>query len=365
MDRRDRPLVDEWMGPCKTLRDHCRRGAAVLCRPVRTCLLGASARVASQARAPDRSSRRSRARREECPKYALHAMPKDLLTRLRELPFVPPLQEVRKLMVPAESASKPSGASGFFGRTRNASSAGMARRAGGGSTSSAPVRLQGWRGDAEAERTLATLQRQLQAHARQHLTTAAVARHVINRTLGADGLRALHRVRTTRGGRAVRGGAVNASEAAARARAQGLRVLLLSESPHDDQMTALHDGLAAIGAEVDARLPKGGRAKRSHGRRDRSSSTTRASSENERAQLVAAHALAPYALIIAQLSGDGLDEELAQLTGALTSEGAQRARAERPVRVACVHSAQRPRPTWQLWIPDFCTTAFVREMRLL
>ena len=33
-------------------------------------------------------------------------------------------------------------------------------------------------------------------------------------------------------------------------------------------------------------------------------------------------------------------------------------------RVACVRSDTYPPPVWQLWVPSFCSLAFVREMRL-
>ena len=88
--------------------------------------------------------------------------------------------------------------------------------------------------------------------------------------------------------------------------------------------------------------------------------------------LAAAHARTPYALVVVQLSSDGVDTQLGALVGEVRKAEKQSAKgkaasgapATPPTRVVCVRGDRSPPPVWRMWVPSFCSRAFVREMRL-
>ena len=160
------------------------------------------------------------------------------------------------------------------------------------------------------------------------------------------------------------GGVGGASTAAVTA---PLRVLLLeSRTGRDDagdaaQLSALRDGLRAVGAAVDSpreALPGAKRARRAD------AATERAPARASHDETDPSHLHAPYSLVVALLSDDGHDAELSRtIRGVL---GASRSsRSANRTLVACVRGDARPPPVWQLWLPPFCDLAFVREMRML
>ena len=252
------------------------------------------------------------------------------------------------------------------------------------------------------------MQRELHVHARAHLTAAAVARRVLEQSLGRPTASAS--LRSPRGGSRhakaeAKAGATTEAHARALAEAKPpskpasagggnsprLRVLLLPNSqarrpvdaPMSTQMSTLLDGLRSNGAQVEQLLSQptaSGRAlsqppaARAHGRK-REGGGGRAGGREAKpigvAELAASHARAPYALVIAELGTDGVDDEVARTLAAVLGKPRRGGHAPsgalptNGTRVACVRSDARPPAVWQLWLPSFCTVGFVREMRLL
>ena len=147
-------------------------------------------------------------------------------------------------------------------------------------------------------------------------------------------------------------------------------------------MSTLLDGLRSNGAQVEQLLSQptaSGRAlsqppaARAHGRKRDGGG--RAGGREAKpigvAELAASHARAPYALVIAELGIDGVDDEVARTLAAVLGKPRRGGHAPsgalptNGTRVACVRSDARPPAVWQLWLPRFCTVGFVREMRLL
>ena len=288
-----------------------------------------------------------------CPQYVLHAAPKALLGRIRAVPFVPPPRV-------SDSVSPPG--PGSMRWELNASSPRYGRLSRGVAPNSAWPSKDGSR--------LVALQRELHAHARQHLTVAAVARRVVESALGAGALQAwlLDKPRMGSGkinkllsksssGEAMAAAAAangtsssrSTSERAATGRRP--RVLMLSGGPLDAQATAIRDGLLSLGAHVDLHAS--------------SSSASMASMSGRRRN-------SNYALIVASLGTDGVDSQVAAALNALflperNSDKGSAARTQEHAPgapVACVRGDDSPPPIWQLWVPSFCTLAFVRDMRL-
>lgn len=199
---------------------------------------------------------------DECPKFALHrAPPKTLLAKIRALPFLPVDPHVRTTMRPVQATRHPPSAREGAGATDanawvlNASSPqyGQLLRA-------PPSRY---------EHAMTNLARELHVHARTHLTNAAVAREVVERTLGVATLHSWQEGRAplrpykgrTRTGADAAGaaGRVDASmpdhnSSSRLARGGGgdrPRVLVLSHGGLFAQTTSIRDGLSALGALVE------------------------------------------------------------------------------------------------------------------
>ena len=59
-----------------------------------------------------------------------------------------------------------------------------------------------------------------------------------------------------------------------------------------------------------------------------------------------------YDLVVVALGEETLNSKHNQMLASAPSD----------LKVACVVSADAPRPTWRLWLPTFCKMGFVREM---
>ena len=239
---------------------------------------------------------------EICPQYSLHAMPKSLLAQVRESPLLPAAADVRRIHARAITTG-PTATNESLPAHALPKESYKDRRS--GSTGTA-VRLSLRSGTAAETQQLVRLQRELYAHAAQHLTTAASARRLAERMLGEqqlDSFRPLRggwRPRAVQAGggglyAAVAGGA-NASTARRAALASPkLRVLQLLAGSPSVQMTMLRyaswccscptvahsavtvsvtvalpipshprHGFEGLGAEVDERRDKRVRARRTN-----------------------------------------------------------------------------------------------------
>ena len=277
------------------------------------------------------------------------------MARIRELPFVP---------APATVAQAIAGSVNF------------------NSTAKAGTRRRGELRYAAPQKSpaLVLLQKELHAFARAHLTTTAVARHVVGQSLGAEAAGAMFH--SHRGGpRHGRGDAEALAKAGATAHGAiraSLRVLLIAavDGGFGVQIGTIHDGLRALGAEVEVLAADGAKGERPHGRHDAhgggavAGGPRRAHGRNKPVagrqgvstlsldDVVGSQSRAPYSLIVVELGTDGVDEELSKVVASLLP----RAHASN-TRVACVRSDSQPPPVWRLWVPKFCNVAFVREMR--
>ena len=327
-------------------------------------------------------------------------MPKHLLERIRRLPFLPPPSAIAAgangdaasgatahgpALAPSKGGWATLGSVNESDAMRDARN--LASRGRGDARTLSPQRYRPPTG-ADRSLGLVSLQRELHAYARAHLTTAAVARHLLERSLG--------RGATSTALRSLRGALRDkVSDATHR-----VRVLLLSDvtaaGSLDPQMSAIIDGLQALGARTEALLvPLNGDGgsggamgandqerrdavqrgsatpRRQHGRRHESEhlrSSSRGYGTLDATSAAAAHAHSPYSLLVVRLTGGGdHDDALGRAVARVlsTRAGALAARNANGTRVACVRSELHPPPMWRVWLPPFCSVGFVREARLL
>jgi hypothetical protein len=303
----------------------------------------------------------------ECPKYTLHAVLRPLLARIHGLAF---------LQKPAAALSK---------RVHIVNG---------------PQTVQYVVPSRSEEHHLASLARELHLHARATLAYEAIAKHVVNMSLGTEALRSLRPHPSSFMQRRGRRGANKTSATPSTPPAFGssrgvgsdrsterrLRVLILAQQSLDMQTFTIRKGLGSLGAEVHSPFDKSAGdsqwTARMRQRREKDAAsvgmpsvaalTAKSMPKVERVEeLVASHARAPYSLVIVQLGDDGLYAELAAIIAALqprpkgTGTGTGRAAPNtKTTRVACVRGDDSPPPVWRMWVPQFCHLVFVRDMRL-
>ena len=191
--------------------------------------------------------------RESCPIYSLHAMPKELLERVRRLPAMPPANEVHAIartVLAGEAHDVGPMAAGL----RNTSTGSTSLRPSGSAPFSVSVpeelrlKLRHDRSGAEQDAALLAVQRDLYAYARGHLTTSAVARDLVDRMFGSAAIDHFRATARTAHRAASRAGAVGSAEQGAQrgrdvarngssteASGRRMRVLFLTAGAHDTQ----------------------------------------------------------------------------------------------------------------------------------